>query len=56
MDKKPEILELRDFRGVWIEIERTIDCQEAQWHTSHNEQKYNDYEARLRAALEAKIE
>ena len=55
MQQKQEFIELRYFRGVWIEIERAVDCHEMQWCTSNVEQKYDDYERSLRSKLETAI-
>eukprot|EP00435_Cladocopium_sp_Y103_P050422 s1349_g15.t1 len=42
---------LRRREGAWIEIERCVGCQHHQYCTSHSEEKYDQYQRELTAAV-----
>ncbi|CAD7971754.1 unnamed protein product [Amoebophrya sp. A25] len=43
------------FCGVWIELERCVDCHTHEHCTRHVEAKYDDYEKRLSDLLDTKV-
>lgn len=41
--------------GITCEIERCCDCSNHQYCTNHSEAKYEEYAAKIQAAVEAKV-
>lgn len=42
-------------RKVVCELERTVDCHEASWHTRHDEAKYDRYENKFKAVMDERF-
>lgn len=46
---------LQEFTGVWIEIEKCIDCASHEYCTRHVEQKYQSYELNIQSIMEKRV-